>query len=129
MQQWQRKKKKLRKVDGIAKICADTKARNEAMNNPPQPGQIVPVVPVEVVPAAKARPYSDAEILLIRNIAAKNCTEPEFKLLMYMASKYGLDPLVKQIWAVKRTDRDPALIFPAAMGSLPLLTGPVISTG
>ena len=49
------KEKETEKVDGIAKICADTKARNEAMNNPPQPGQIVPVVPVEVVPAAKMK--------------------------------------------------------------------------
>lgn len=67
---------------------------------------------------AIAGQYSNDEVLLIRNIAAKNCTEPEFKLLMYMARTYGLDPLLKQIWAVKRNDRDPALIFAGRDGML-----------
>ena len=67
---------------------------------------------------ANAGQYSNDEVLLIRNIAAKNCTEPEFKLLMYMARTYGLDPLLKQIWAVKRNDRDPALIFAGRDGML-----------
>jgi phage recombination protein Bet len=71
-----------------------------------------------LVPAL--RTYTDAEVLLIRNIAAKNCTEPEFRLLMYMARTYGLDPLTKQIWAVKRNDRDPALIFAGRDGFLAL---------
>ena len=71
--------------------------------------------PQQIAPVGQ---YSNEEVLLIRNIAAKNCTEPEFKLLMYMARTYGLDPLLKQIWAVKRNDRDPALIFAGRDGML-----------
>jgi phage recombination protein Bet len=57
-------------------------------------------------------------MLLLRNVIAKGCTEPEFKLLMYMANTYGLDPLLKQIWAVKRNESQPALIFAGRDGML-----------
>jgi len=62
--------------------------------------------------------WSEDEIVLIRNTIARNCTEPEFKLLMYLAKTYGLDPLAKQIWAVKRNDNSPALIFAGRDGFL-----------
>jgi len=65
-----------------------------------------------------AQSWSNDELILIRNTIAKGCTEPEFKLLMYLARTYGLDPLAKQIWAVKRNDRDPALIFAGRDGLL-----------
>jgi phage recombination protein Bet len=65
-----------------------------------------------------AKTYTDEDLLLIRNIAAKNCTEQEFKLLMYMAKTYGLDPLLKEIWCVKRNESAPALIFAGRDGFL-----------
>jgi len=62
--------------------------------------------------------WTDEEIILIRNTIARGCTEPEFKLLMYLARTYGLDPLAKQIWAVKRNENAPALIFAGRDGLL-----------
>jgi phage recombination protein Bet len=62
--------------------------------------------------------YSNDELLLLRHVIAKDCTEPEFKLMMYMAKTYGLDPLVKQIWAIKRNERDAALIMVGRDGML-----------
>lgn len=90
---------------------------------------IVHAVAAEIVPQNQSmavreasgtisRSYSDDELLLMRNVVAKNCSEPEFKMLMYIANKYGLDPLTKQIWAIKRNDRDPALIFAGRDGFL-----------
>lgn len=76
------------------------------------------IVPVSQVITPLEKTYSDDEMLLLRNVIAKGCTEPEFRLLMYMANNYGLDPLLKQIWAVKRTEGQPALIFAGRDGML-----------
>lgn len=58
------------------------------------------------------------EITLIKNIAAPKCTDDEFKLLLYQAKTYRLDPLLKQIWAVKYSDNKPASIFAGRDGFL-----------
>jgi len=81
----------------------------------------VPVTRVEVqhpcVCVAK-KPVFDAEQLkLIKAKVAGNCTDTEFQLLMYMANQYGLDPLLKQIWAVKFGD-SPAQIYAGRDGFL-----------
>ena len=57
-------------------------------------------------------------MIILREIIAKNCYRPEFKILLYMARQYGLDPMLKQIWAVKRNEREPALIFVGRDGML-----------
>lgn len=54
--------------------------------------------------------FSNDEMQLIHNTVAKGCTENEFALLIYQAKILKLDPLRKQIWAVKYGDQ-PALIF------------------
>lgn len=54
--------------------------------------------------------FSSEEKQLIHNTVAKGCTENEFALLLYQARILKLDPLRKQIWAVKYGDQ-PALIF------------------
>lgn len=64
------------------------------------------------------REFSTNEVALIKNIAAPKCTDDEFKLLLYQAKTYGLDPLLKQIWAVKYTDSKPASIFAGRDGFL-----------
>jgi phage recombination protein Bet len=58
------------------------------------------------------------EIALIKNIAAPKCTDDEFKLLLYQAKTYTLDPLLKQIWAVKYDSNRPASIFAGRDGFL-----------
>jgi hypothetical protein len=49
----------------------------------------------------KVAKYTDKQIQLIHDTYAKNTTKEEFELYMYTASKFGLDPLLKQIWCVK----------------------------
>jgi phage recombination protein Bet len=54
---------------------------------------------------------------LIKATLARNCTDTEFQMLLYQASVLQLDPLRKQIWAVKFADQ-PALIFVGRDGYL-----------
>jgi phage recombination protein Bet len=64
-----------------------------------------------------AAAWSPAQIDLIRDMSAKNCTDDEFKVLLYVAHKYNLDPLTKQIYAQKyatwgdQPDRPAAIII------------------
>jgi phage recombination protein Bet len=59
----------------------------------------------------------EKKIALIKAKVAGNCTDTEFELLLYMADKYKLDPLLRQIWAVKFGDR-PAQIYAGRDGFL-----------
>ena len=61
--------------------------------------------------------WSEDDKKLIRDTVAKGTSESEFKLFLYTASKYGLDPLVKQIWCVKYGNQ-PAAIFTGRDGFL-----------
>jgi len=88
--------------DGIAKIVEETRKRNAAKA-------------VTIVPAAGG---FNEKIELIKAKIAPDCTDSEFELLMYMANTYGLDPLLRQIWAVKRNANTPALIFAGRDGML-----------
>jgi len=108
---------------GIPGIVAATKANaTRAVPEYPLQNMETPhtTAPGVVVPPGFVLPkkYSDDEMILLRNVIAKGCNEPEFKLLMYMAHEYGLDPLLKQIWAVKRSPDKPALIFVGRDGML-----------
>lgn len=108
-----------RMADNAAYLKGLAAGKNQdTCTSPEKPAVHLPVV----VPAPQPHPapinYSADEMSLLRNVIAKGCTEPEFKLLMYMANTYGLDPLLKQIWAVKRSDNAPALIFAGRDGML-----------
>jgi phage recombination protein Bet len=105
------------------------KDKKKAVPTQKVPVTVVPAKVVEEVPQNQSvavfepsrtvvKTYSNEDLLLIRNVAARNCSEPEFKLLMYLSKTYGLDPLLKQIWAVKRNDNQPALIFAGRDGFL-----------
>ena len=61
--------------------------------------------------------YEQSELQLIRNIHAKGCSEDEFNLLVYMAGKYDLDILSKEIWCIKYGN-SPATIFTGRDGFL-----------
>lgn len=45
--------------------------------------------------------YNSDQLKLIKDMYAKDATNNELELLMYMSNKYGLDILTKQIWCVK----------------------------
>jgi phage recombination protein Bet len=78
------------------------------------PRAIIPQTPTPVLP----KKWSDEELNLIKAKVAPDCTDSELKLLLYMSHEYGLDPLLKQIWAVKRSETQPALIFVGRDGML-----------
>lgn len=58
-----------------------------------------------------AAAWTPAQIDLIRDMSAKNCTDDEFKVLLYVAHKYNLDPLTKQIYSQKYNDKPAAIII------------------
>ena len=62
--------------------------------------------------------YTDEDMLLLRHVVAKGCSEPEFRQMMYVAVAYGLNPLLKQIWIIKRNERDSAIIIVGRDGML-----------
>lgn len=61
--------------------------------------------------------WSRDALKLIKAQVANGATETEFQLLLYTAHKYGLDPLVKQIFCVKYSN-SPAAIFTSRDGFL-----------
>jgi phage recombination protein Bet len=61
--------------------------------------------------------WNEDQISLIKAKVAPNATNTEFELMMYMARKYNLDPLLRQIWLVKFGD-SPAQIYAGRDGYL-----------
>jgi len=61
--------------------------------------------------------FSNDQINLIKATVARGCTQTEFELLMYLSAQYGLDPIRRQIWAVKYGTA-PASIFTGRDGFL-----------
>jgi len=54
---------------------------------------------------------------LVKSLVAKNCSNEEFGLLVHLANQYTLDPLKREIWAVKY-GVSPAQIFVSRDGFL-----------
>lgn len=57
------------------------------------------------------------DLQLVKSLTAKGCSDNEFKLLVHMANEYSLNPLKKEIWAVKY-GYNPAQIFVSRDGFL-----------
>lgn len=72
---------------------------------------------VQKAPEVQKVSWSPEQLSLIKAKVAPNCTNTEFELLMYMAQRYNLDPLLRQIWAVKFGD-SPAQIYAGRDGFL-----------
>jgi phage recombination protein Bet len=54
---------------------------------------------------AKMGGYTDNEIGIIKSQIAKNCTDQELALFIQVCKKTGLDPFSKQIYAIKRRNK------------------------
>lgn len=100
---------------------AMTQSERDELRNAVKTGQIVQPtvvkndVPINVVTVSQTS--GEDRISLIKAKVAANATNTEFELLMYMANKYNLDPLLKQIWLVKFGD-SPAQIYAGRDGFL-----------
>jgi phage recombination protein Bet len=55
---------------------------------------------------------------MAKSLVAKGATDAEFELLLHIANKYKLDPLLKEIWCIKRNPRESALIMTSRDGYL-----------
>jgi len=106
------------KEDGVAKIVRETKERNEAITEMTA-AEVVDMVPVDQPNLLPGEPmkFNADQVNLIKASIARDCTDTEFKLLLYLAGQYHLDPLRRQIWAVKYGN-SPANIFTGRDGFL-----------
>ena len=68
--------------------------------------------------ALTERKWKPEEMALIKNVIAPKCTDEEISLMLYQASIYHLDPLLRQIWAIKYDQSKPAAIFAGRDGFL-----------
>ena len=82
-----------------------------------EPFNVVPITVKPVSHSVETVEEKEQKIALVKAKVCPNCTNTEFELLMYMAGKYNLDPLLRQIWAVKFGD-SPAQIYAGRDGFL-----------
>jgi len=120
---------KIEEIDGIPTVT-DIRKHQEGQPAPaaaPQQQEkkeistspTTPAAAVQIVPAAPLAPqtFNKDQVSLIKATVARGCTDTEFQLLMYMAHQYQLDPIRRQIWAVKYGTA-PASIFTGRDGFL-----------
>lgn len=88
------------------------KAANEARKAAETPivHNEVTVLQNQQIRSVTPDPAWNEKIDLIKATCARDCTNSEFELLLYLANKYKLDPMSRQIWAVKYGN-DAARIF------------------
>jgi phage recombination protein Bet len=98
-----------------AQLEANKPSQREVVLMPPTEEQ--PFNQVVVLDRQESPMFNPEQVALIKAKVAGNATQTEFELLMYMANKYRLDPLIRQIWLVKYGDM-PAQIFAGRDGFL-----------
>lgn len=74
-------------------------------------------VPINQMVVVERPTFDEDQVNLIKATVGKDLTDGEFKLFMYLAGQYGLDPIRRQIWAVKYGTA-PAQIFTGRDGFL-----------
>lgn len=69
------------------------------------------------IPTLKVATAWESRIQLVKDKVAKTLTDTEFELFLYLAKTYHLDPLLREIWAVKYAG-EPAQIYAGRDGFL-----------
>lgn len=54
--------------------------------------------------------FSQENMEIIKNISAPNATDAEFKHFIYLCYTYGLDPLKKEIYFIKYSNKAPVIV-------------------
>ena len=62
--------------------------------------------------------WSKSQIELIKRTVAKGSTDDEFNMFMYMAKTYQLDPIMKEIWFIKYSEKAVPIIMTSRDGYL-----------
>ena len=68
---------------------------------------------------AASAPEWERKLELVKSMVAKGCSQDEFALLCHLAKTYQLDPLAREIWAIKYGN-NPATIFVGHAGLINL---------
>ncbi len=69
------------------------------------------------IPTLQVATAWESRIQLVKDKVAKTLTDTEFELFLYLAKTYHLDPLLREIWAVKYSN-EPAQIYAGRDGFL-----------
>ena len=73
---------------------------------PPEPKTLVTKTAAPERSLSIFKEWSSEQLSLIKNTVAKGTTDEELRLFLYTAKRTGLDPLVKQIHAIRRWSGD-----------------------
>lgn len=64
--------------------------------------QVIPIEVLNTMPKKAENYFTAEQMQIMRNMIAKNLTDDEFKMFLYMSMRHNLDPIARQIYAVKR---------------------------
>ena len=64
--------------------------------------QVISIDTLNHAPKKAENYFTQEQMSIIKNMIAKNLNEDEYKMFIYMCMRHNLDPIAKQIYAVKR---------------------------
>ncbi len=99
-------------IEGVPKRLRKDFEKNleriETMSKPQKQAEIVTLQQAETLPAHsphQPEAFNDEQKQLIKSLYGKDLTATEFQYFLFVATKRGLNPLLNQIYAIKRGDK------------------------